>query len=47
MAAISEGDMLRTNLAAMKRFLKFSPINTIELRRNIADRMLETNSYPY
>ncbi|HSE41128.1 MAG TPA: acyl-CoA dehydrogenase family protein [Acidobacteriota bacterium] len=47
MAAISEGDMLRTNLAAMKRFLKFSPINTIELRRKIADRMLETNSYPY
>jgi alkylation response protein AidB-like acyl-CoA dehydrogenase len=47
LAAISEGDMLRTNLAAMKRFLKFTPINTIELRRKIADRMLEANSYPY
>lgn len=47
MAAISEGDMLRTNLAALKRFLKFSPLNTIEIRRKIADKMLESNSYPF
>jgi alkylation response protein AidB-like acyl-CoA dehydrogenase len=47
LAAISEGDMLRTNLAAMKRFLKFSPINTIELRRNIANKMLEANTYTF
>ncbi|HEY7160672.1 MAG TPA: acyl-CoA dehydrogenase family protein, partial [Acidobacteriota bacterium] len=47
MAAISEGDMLRTNLAALKRFLKFSPLNTIEIRRKIADKMLESNTYPF
>ncbi len=47
LAAISEGDMLRTNLAAMKRFLKFPPVNTIELRRKIADKMLEADTYIY
>jgi len=47
MAAISEGDMLRTNLAALKRFLKFPPLNTIEIRRKIADKMLESNTYPF
>jgi alkylation response protein AidB-like acyl-CoA dehydrogenase len=47
MAAISEGDMLRTNLAALKRFLKFSPLNTIEIRRKLADKMLEANTYPF
>jgi alkylation response protein AidB-like acyl-CoA dehydrogenase len=47
LAAISEGDMLRTNLAAMKRFLKFAPLNTIELRRKIADKMLQAESYCY
>jgi alkylation response protein AidB-like acyl-CoA dehydrogenase len=47
LAAISEGDMLRTNLAAMKRFLKFAPINTIELRRSIANKMLEANTYTF
>lgn len=47
MAAISEGDMLRTNLAALKRFLKFPPLNTIEIRRKLADKMLEANTYPF
>jgi alkylation response protein AidB-like acyl-CoA dehydrogenase len=47
MAAISEGDMLRTNLAALKRFLKFSPLNTIQIRRKLADKMLEANTYPF
>ncbi len=47
MAAISEGDMLRTNLAALKRFLKFPPLNTIEIRRKLSDKMLEANTYPF
>lgn len=47
MAAISEGDMLRTNLAALKRFLKFPPLNTIEIRRKIANKMLEANGYSF
>ena len=47
LAAVSEGDMLRTNLAAMRRFLKFAPLNTIEIRRKVADHMLGANRYPY
>ena len=47
LAAVSEGDMLRTNLAALRRFLKFAPLNTIEIRRKIADTMLEANRYPF
>ena len=47
LAAVSEGDMLRTNLAAMKRFLKFQPLNTIPLRQEIADVMLKTGKYPF
>lgn len=47
LAAVSEGDTLRTNLAALRRFTKFTPINTIELRRKVADVMLAANKYPF
>jgi len=45
LAACSEGDMLRTNLAVLKRFTKFEPVNAIELRRRIAGRLLEGDRY--
>jgi butyryl-CoA dehydrogenase len=45
LAASSEGDMLRTNLAVLKRFTKFEPVNAIELRRKIAGRLLEAERY--
>jgi alkylation response protein AidB-like acyl-CoA dehydrogenase len=47
LAAVSDGDMLRTNLAALRRFIKFAPLNTIELRQQIADTMLAAGKYPY
>lgn len=47
LAAVSDGDMLRTNLAALKRFLKFQPLNTIALRQEIADVMLNAGKYPF
>jgi acyl-CoA dehydrogenase-like protein len=47
LAAVSDGDMLRTNLAALRRFVKFAPLNTIELRQQIADTMLAAGKYPY
>jgi hypothetical protein len=47
LAAISEGDMLRTHLAALKRFVKFSPVNTIQLRQELADVMLNAGKYPF
>jgi butyryl-CoA dehydrogenase len=44
-AACAEGDNLRTNLAVLKRFTKFEPVNSIELRRGIARRLLEAGKY--
>jgi hypothetical protein len=45
LAACSEGDALRTNLAVLKRFTKSEPVNAIALRRNIAARLLEADRY--
>ena len=45
LAASSEGDALRTNLAVLKRFTKFEPVNAIAIRRKIAARLLEADRY--
>ena len=45
LAASSEGDALRTNLAVLKRFTKFDPVNAIAARRRIARRLLEAGRY--
>jgi len=46
LAATVEGDELRTMLAALRRFAKYTPINTVALRRSIAARVIETERYP-
>jgi alkylation response protein AidB-like acyl-CoA dehydrogenase len=45
LAASSEGDTLRTNLAVLKRFTKFEPVNAIAARRRIAQRILSAGRY--
>jgi butyryl-CoA dehydrogenase len=45
LAACAEGDMLRTQMTIMRRLFKYAPINTIELRRQIADKVLEAGKY--
>jgi alkylation response protein AidB-like acyl-CoA dehydrogenase len=45
LAACSEGDALRTNLAVLKRFTKADPVNAIGLRRAIAARLLGAERY--
>jgi len=47
LAAISEGDELRTLLAALKRFTKHTPTNTVAARRRVADAMIRANRYIY
>jgi alkylation response protein AidB-like acyl-CoA dehydrogenase len=47
LAAIAEGDELRTLLAALRRFTKHTPINTVVARRRIADAMIRANKYVY
>ncbi len=47
-AAMSEGDEMRTLLVALKRFTKNnSPINTIAARRRIADTLIAANKYVF
>jgi alkylation response protein AidB-like acyl-CoA dehydrogenase len=47
LAAIAEGDELRTLLAALKRFTKHTPSNTVAARRRVADAMIKANRYVY
>jgi alkylation response protein AidB-like acyl-CoA dehydrogenase len=47
LAAIVEGDELRTLLAALKRFTRHTPANTVAARRRVADAMIKANRYVY
>ncbi|HEX8746542.1 MAG TPA: acyl-CoA dehydrogenase family protein [Pyrinomonadaceae bacterium] len=47
LAAMSEGDELRTMLAALRRFTKWTPVNTISARQRIADQLIQANKYVY
>ena len=47
LAAMAEGDELRTLLAALRRFTKMTPINTVVARQRIAGAMIEANRYVY
>jgi hypothetical protein len=46
-AAIAEGDTLRTQLSALKKLTRFTPVNTIALRREIADSVIKIGKYPF
>jgi len=46
-AAIAEGDTLRTQLSALKKLTRFTPVNTIALRREIADAVIKIGKYPF
>jgi alkylation response protein AidB-like acyl-CoA dehydrogenase len=45
LAAMAEGDTLRTLLAALRRVLKVTPINTVALRRVLADATVVDRRY--
>jgi alkylation response protein AidB-like acyl-CoA dehydrogenase len=45
LAASSEGDALRTNLAMLRRFVKNDPVDAIGLRRRIAGRLSSSERY--
>lgn len=46
-ACFVSGDELKVMLMGMKRFTKMDPVNTKELRRTIADIMIEKGGFPY
>jgi butyryl-CoA dehydrogenase len=44
-AAVAEGDMLRTQLAILRRLVKHEPFNTIALRQQVAQKVIERGKY--
>ena len=44
-AAVAEGDMLRTQLVILRRLFKYEPFNTIALTQQIANRILDAGKY--
>jgi alkylation response protein AidB-like acyl-CoA dehydrogenase len=47
LTAISDGDTLITQLAALRRLAKHAPVNTIALRNRVADAVLVQDRYPF
>jgi butyryl-CoA dehydrogenase len=45
LAACTEGDMLRTQMAIVRRLFKYEPINSIELRQQVATKVIEQGKY--
>jgi alkylation response protein AidB-like acyl-CoA dehydrogenase len=45
LAAVEEGDTLRTELAGLRRLLRYTPVNTVALRRQIAEALLASGRY--
>jgi alkylation response protein AidB-like acyl-CoA dehydrogenase len=47
LAATVDGDTLITQLAVLRRFAKHNPVDTIAIRRRVADGVLAQDSYPF
>jgi alkylation response protein AidB-like acyl-CoA dehydrogenase len=47
LGAMVEGDTLRTMLAALRRLIKVTPINTAALRRRLADETVARGGYVF
>jgi len=45
-AAISQGDELRTQLGIVRRLLRWTPLNGVAMQRRIAKRLCEVGSFP-
>ena len=47
LVAIAEGETLSTQLTALDNCTRFTPVNTIALRREIADYVIKLGRYPF
>ena len=47
LAATADGDTLVTQLAVLRRFAKHAPVDTIAIRRRVADAVLAQDRYPF
>jgi alkylation response protein AidB-like acyl-CoA dehydrogenase len=47
LAAVLDGDMLRTQLAVLRRFLKRDPADTVAMRQRVAAAVQSNDRYPF
>jgi alkylation response protein AidB-like acyl-CoA dehydrogenase len=47
LAACGEGDLLRTQLAILKRLARFTPANAVHLSRTVAGHCIKLERYPF
>ncbi|HLH08736.1 MAG TPA: acyl-CoA dehydrogenase family protein [Terriglobales bacterium] len=45
LGAVAEGDMLRTQMAILRRLVKYEPFNTIGLTQQVAARVIDAGKY--
>jgi butyryl-CoA dehydrogenase len=45
LAAVADGDMLRTQMAILRRLAKYEPFNTVAARQKIAQKVIEAGRY--
>ncbi|WP_274364156.1 acyl-CoA dehydrogenase family protein [Paenibacillus thermotolerans] len=45
LAAMADGDTLRTQLSILKKLTRYQPINTVALKRDIAARVIQSKKY--
>jgi len=46
LAACAEGDMLRMQLAILRRLVRYTPADTVALSRTVARSCLQLERYP-
>jgi hypothetical protein len=47
LAAVLEGDVLRTQLAVLRRFLKREPADTVAMRQRVCAAVQAGDRYPF
>ena len=45
--AVAEGDALHTGLSAARRLLRWTPVNTVQLRQRIAEYLIDHGRYAF
>lgn len=46
LAAVMSGDTLSTTLAGLRRVIKHTPLDTVTLRRQVADVLIDSEKWP-
>ena len=46
LAACGEGDMLRTQLAILRRLSRFTPVDAVALSQTVAKQCVQLDRYP-